>query len=161
MRYRDLTWLLLAGVMLGFIAHTVMADDSPPQTEVRICDGTLPATSLESNHDASCYGYTINATEKLAADVLNHNDNDTFRHVYYKSGDPACVFTGNVHYTNPDDPSWARHRALSNIAGGRDCNAGTPDGQCAYIAQGYTILATTGGSCSQVDVPICQGLFCR
>ena len=150
--------LLAAAVALS--AGHVFADDSPPQTEVRICDGTLPATSLLSNHDASCFDYTVAATGKLAADLLNHDDDDTFRHVYFRGGDPACIFTARVRYPNPDDPSWARTRVLSDIAGGRECNEHTPNGQCAYIAPGYSILAVTGQSCSQAGVPICTGPFC-
>ena len=75
-------------------------------------------------------------------------------------GDPACVFTARVRYPNPDEPSWARTRVLSDVAGGRECNASTQDSQCAYIAQGYSILAVTGQSCSQAGVPLCQGPFC-
>ena len=41
------TAVLLAGMVLAPLA---LADDASPQTELRICGGTLPATSLLSNH---------------------------------------------------------------------------------------------------------------
>lgn len=148
---------LAAALSLG----EARADDDPPSTKLRICTGTLPATSLLSDHDGACHDYTVSAQGRLAADLLNHDDDDTFRHVYFRSGDPACVFTASIRYPNPDQPSWARTRVESNIAGGRDCSASTPDGQCSYIAQGYAILAVTGGSCSQHGIPLCTGLFCR
>ena len=161
MRYRDIIYPILVAAAFTFIGiNLAMGDDSPPQTEVRICDGTLPATSLLSNHDASCYDYTINAVEAQAGDILNHNDDDTYRHVYFHDGDPACIFTARVHYTNPDDPSWARHRYLTEVSGGRECNASTPNGQCAYISSGYAILGVTGQSCSQAGIPSCTGPFC-
>ena len=150
---------LIAAIVSSFVlqAH---ADDDPPSTELRICTGTLPATSLLSNHDAPCHDYTSTSTEKLAADLLSHDDDDTFRHVYYRGGDPACIFTAKITYADPDEPSWARTRIESDVSGGRECNAGTPDGQCAYIAQGYSILAVTGQSCSQAGVPLCTGPLC-
>ena len=155
-------WVAIAVVVVGALALAVqaVADDDPPKTSLTVCTGTLPATSLLSDHDGACYDYDVSATEKLSADLLNHEDDDTFRHVYWREGDPACVFTARVRYPNPDQPSWARTRLLSDVSGGRECNRQTRDGQCAYIAQGYSILAVTGASCSQAGVPLCGGPFC-
>ena len=152
--------IALLAVACLLIAWHVAASAPPPQTTLKVCTGTLPATSLLSNHDGSCHTYDVSATEKLAADLLNHEDDDTFRHVYYRGGDPACVFTARISYPNPDEPSWARTRIEHDVSGGRECNAHTPDGQCAYIATGYSILAITGASCSEAGVPLCGGPFC-
>ena len=147
--------------VLALLAWNAWASAPPPTTTLKVCTGTLPVTSLLSNHDGGCHTYDVSATEKLAADLLNHGDDDTFRHVYYRGGDPACVFTARISYPNPDEPSWARTRIESDVSGGRECNAHTRDGQCAYIAQGYSILAVTGQSCSEAGVPLCTGPFCR
>ena len=154
------TCMVLGALGLLAVSKAAFADDDPPQTELRICGGALPATSLLSNHDGSCFDYTVSAVETYAGDLLNNGDDDAYRHVYYRGGDPACVFTARVHYPNPDEPSWKQTRLLSQVAGGRECNAGTPNGQCAYISSGYSILAVTGQSCSQAGVPICTGPFC-
>ena len=119
--------VLAALVLVWAGAGRVLAHDDPPQTELRICGGTLPATSLLSNHDASCFDYTVGAVSTYGADLLNNGDDDTYRHVYFRGGDPACVFTARVHFPNPDEPSWKQTRLLSNVAGGRECNASTPN----------------------------------
>ena len=147
-----LVWAAAVIAALAFVAEA-FADDAPPQTEVRICGGTLPATSLLSNHDAPCYEYTITATDRAHPGLLNHNTDDEFRHVYYLGGDPACIFTADYHHETGGF-------LVDHQDGGRDCNASTPNGQCAYIAQGYAIFAVTGQSCSQASVPICTGLYC-
>ena len=125
---------------------TYVGDAQPPSTTLKVCRGDLPATSVLGNADASpgCLTYEVGATDRNAPDVLAHNDDDTFRHVYWQAGDPACVGTGKP------------------LASGRDCNADSrPEGQCAYVAQGYELTATTGGSCSEAGVGLCQGLWCR
>ena len=155
MNYRDFVLPILTAAALTFIAVSLLADDSPPQTEVRICGGTLPITSLESNHDAPCYSYTISSTDKDHPGFLNHNDDDTFRHVYFKGGDPACIFTASYHRATGHSVFY-----VTDQGGGRECNANTPDSQCAYIAQGWAIFGVSGGSCSQHDIPICTGPLC-
>ena len=157
---RDTThpfWALafFLGVVLMLASGPLWADGDPPATQVRICTGTLPATSLLSNHDAACHDYTIASTDTRHAGYLAHNDDDTFRHVYFRGGDPACIFTGQYHHATAASVFY-----VTDQGGGRDCNAGTPDGQCAYIAEGWAIFAVTGQSCSQADVPVCTGPFC-
>lgn len=153
-------WALVAGVVILLVWALAVtdgfADDDPPQTDVRICGGTLPVTSLESNHDAPCYAYTVSATDPDHPGYLSHNSDDQFRHVYFRGGDPACIFTGDYHRATGHGVFH-----VTGQGGGRDCNASTPDGQCAYIAEGWAIFAISGRSCSQAGVPICQGAFCR
>ena len=123
---------------------TFIGDAAPPQTTVKVCEGTLPATSLLGHHDAPCPTFVISAQDAAAPDYLGHAADDTFRHVYRISGDPACVGTGKP------------------LGSGRDCTVDSaPEGQCAYIAQGFGIYAVTGGSCSEKGVPLCGGIFCR
>ena len=146
--------LLAGAAVLGLIVLAASGarahdEDAPPSTSVLVCGGTLPVSSLRSNHDAPCYSYDIGATEKADADYLGHRTDDEFRHVYYQSGDPSCVFTAG-----------RSGERLVDIAGGRDCNADTPDSQCAYIAEGWAIYGVTGGSCSEAGVPICTGIYC-
>ena len=157
---RDINHPLYA--LLGFLAILVLllssplwADDDPPQTEVRICGGTLPATSLLSNHDAPCYNYTITATDIAHPGYLSHRSDDQFRHVYWKGGDPACIYTGDYHRATGHSVFY-----VTDQAGGRNCRDSTNDGQCAYIATGYAIFAVTGQGCSQAGVPICTGPLC-
>ena len=150
---------VLAGISILMLAligvvHLARADDAPPSTKVSICGGTLPVSSLKSNHDGPCYTYTVSATQLQSADYLGHRDDDEFRHIYFEGGDPACLFTARRH-VNPEGSVW-----LTDISGGRDCNDDTPDTQCGYIAEGFAIYAVTGMSCSTAAVPICQGPFC-
>ena len=156
MYYRDLILAILVAVAVMAIGlGLTVADDSPPQTEVRICGGTLWITSLESNHDAPCYSYTISSTDKDHPGYLSHSSDDQFRHVYFKGGDPACIFTGDYHRATGHSVFH-----VTDQDGGRECNASTPDGQCAAIAPGYAIFAVTGGSCSQHDIHWCEGGLC-
>ena len=141
--------------LMILVSTLVMGADDPPSTELRICGGTLPATSLLSDHDAACYDYTVSSVDTQGADLLNSNDDDTYRHVYYRGGDPSCVFTARLHHSPDHD-----QRFLTEVSGGRDCNASTPNGQCAYISSGYSVFAVTGQSCSQAGVPLCTGPFC-
>ena len=121
-----------------------VGDAAPPSTTVKVCRGALPSTSLIGNADAGgCITYDVGAVDRSAPDLLNSNDDDTFRHVYWLSGDPACVGTGKP------------------LTSGRDCSRDSPDGQCAYIAEGYALYAVTGGSCSEAGVGLCSGPFCR
>ena len=143
--------LVLAAFMLAANAHD---EDAPPSTSLLVCGGTLPVSSLRSNHDAPCYSYDIGATEIQEGDYLGHRTDDEFRHVYFQRGDPACIFTAR-RGSNPEGAVW-----LHDVAGGRDCNASTPDGQCAYIAEGWAVYGVTGGSCSEAGVPICTGIYC-
>ena len=123
---------------------TYVGDAAPPQTTLKVCEGTLPATSLLGHHDAPCPTFVVSAQDAGAPDYWGHAADDTFRHVYRVSGDPACVGTGKP------------------LGSGRDCTVDSaPEGQCAYIAQGYGIYAVTGGSCSEKGVPLCGGLFCK
>ena len=121
-----------------------VGDAAPPSTTVKVCEGTLPATSVLGHHDAPCPTFVISAQDAGAPDYLGHAADDTFRHVYRISGDPACVGTGKP------------------LGSGRDCTVDSaPEGQCAYIAEGFAIYAVTGGSCSEHGVPLCGGLLCR
>lgn len=122
---------------------TFIGAAAPPSTRLMVCGGSLPSTSLRDNADGSgCHTYDVGATDPAKPDVLSHNDNDEFRHVYRVSGDPACVGTGPP------------------MGSGRDCAPGGPD-QCGYISEGFTVLALTGGSCSEHGIGLCTGLFCR
>ena len=122
---------------------TDLRDSEPPSTRLLVCGGSLPATSLRDNADGSgCHVYDVGSTDRRAPDLLNRNDDDEFRHVYYESGDPACVGTGKP------------------VESGRDCGPGEPQ-QCAYISEGFSIYAVTGGSCSQHTIGLCTGPFCR
>ena len=123
---------------------TLIGDAAPPSTSLLICEGTLPSTSLADHHDAPCHPFTVSATDRHRPDYLGSNADDTFRHVYFRSGDPACVGTGLP------------------LTSGRDCTAGLGnDGQCGYISQGFHIYAVTGQSCSEAGVGLCEGPFCR
>ena len=123
---------------------TFVGDAEPPSTTLKVCGGTLPSTSVLGDHDAPCHTYEVSSTDPGAPDLLNSDDDDEFRHVYWMAGDPACVGTGKP------------------LASGRDCG---PDdgaaGQCAYISEGFAIYALTGASCSQHGVGLCSGPFCR
>ena len=138
-------------IVLAVVAQAVLADDDPPQTGVVVYNGPLPGESLPSNH-ANAHHYAVTATDKARGDLLNHNDDDTFRHVWYAGGDPACIYTANLRVGSGD---------VYGISGGRDCHEHTPSGQCAYISEGWTIFAITGQSCSEAGVPLCTGPFCR
>ena len=135
----------------------LLADDAP-STRLKVCSGPLPSLSLRDNAEGGCHDYTVSYPHGVhdepgfLPDYLNSRDDDTFRHVYFEGGSPACVFTGKRLTRSAG--------RISNVDGGRDCNAGGPQ-QCAYIAQGYQIYAVTGKSCSEAGVPICGGLFCR
>ena len=135
----------------------LLADDAP-STRLKVCSGPLPSLSLRDNAEGGCHDYTVSYPHGVhddpgfLPDYLNNRDDDTFRHVYFEGGSPACVFTGKRLTRTAG--------RISNVDGGRDCNAGGPQ-QCAYIAQGYQIYAVTGKSCSEAGVPICGGLFCR
>ena len=123
---------------------TFVGDAEPPSTTLKICGGDLPSQSVLGSHDAPCYTYDLGATDTAAPDYLGHANDDEFKHVYYVSGDPACVGTGPP------------------IGSGRDCNADSgPDGQCGYFAEGFHVYGLTGGSCSQHGVGLCSGPFCR
>ena len=147
--------LLAIGILIGMGLKAAFADDDPPSTDLYVCSGTLPATSLRDNHDAPCYPYTVSSTDADHPGYLGHNNDDTFRHVYHEGGDPACIFTGTYHRATGHSVFH-----VTEQGGGRECSAGTPDGQCAYIAEGWAIFAVTGGSCSQHGIPICTGTLC-
>ena len=120
-----------------------VGDAAPPSTTLMVCRGNLPSLSVRSASNGGCVSYEVSSTDRSAPDLLNRNDDDQFRHVYWMGGDPACVGTGKP------------------IASGRDCAASDPDGQCAYVSEGYSIFALTGGSCSEHGVGLCEGPFCR
>lgn len=123
-----------------------VSDPQPPSTTLKVCRGTLPSTSVLGNADADpgCLTYEVGATDRRTPDLLSHDDADTFRHVYWQSGDPACVGTGKP------------------LGSGRDCSVDSrPEGQCAYVAEGYALYAVTGGSCSEAGVGLCSGPFCQ
>ena len=122
---------------------TLIGDAAPPSTTLKVCRGDLPSLSVLGNADVGCLTYEVGSTDAAHPDLLSHDDADTFRHVYRVSGDPACVGTGKP------------------LGSGRDCTVDSaPEGQCAYIAQGYGVYAVTGGSCSQHGVGLCSGPFC-
>ena len=136
---------LFATLML--FAFPTYADDDPPKTKARICDGPLPSLSLDGSAEDGCYGYDITATGLEHPDYLTHEDDGTFRHVYFNSGDPACIFTADPH-----------GNGVKHVSGGRDIN---PDERVAYIAEGWHIYGISGKSCSEAGIPLCSGLFCR
>lgn len=118
-------------------------DAAPPSTTLKVCRGDLPSQSVLGSADVGCLTYEVGSTDAAHPDLLSHDDADTFRHVYRVSGDPACVGTGKP------------------LGSGRDCTVDSaPEGQCAYIAEGYGVYAVTGGSCSQHGVGLCSGPFC-
>ena len=118
-------------------------DAAPPETRVNVCAGALPSTSLVGNADAGgCRLRDVSSTDPAAPDYLGHDNDDTFRHVYFVSGDAACIGTGTP------------------LGSGRDCGPGGPE-QCAYISEGYAVYAVTGGSCGEHGVGLCSGPFCR
>ena len=121
---------------------TFVGDSEPPSTTLMVCRGNLPSLSVRSASNGGCVNYDVSATDKAKPDLLNQDDDDQFRHVYWMSGDPACVGTGKP------------------IGSGRDCTSDSPDGQCAYISEGFSIFAVTGSSCSEAGIGLCQGPFC-
>lgn len=142
--------LLLAPlVVIAAIDHEAIpnfnVDATPPSTVVQVCSGPLPSLSLIGTAQNGCTLYTISSTDRQKPDYLDTDDWNTFRHVYYVSGDPACIGTGKP------------------LGSGRDCGPNqhlVHQGQSAYIAQGWALYGVTGGSCSEYDVPLCQGPFC-
>ena len=144
-----LTWgcAIVLAFALALMAFNAAADDNPPKTRVHICDGPLPSLSLDCGAEGGCQDYDVNAASMAHPDYLNHKDDDTFRHVYWRNGDPACVFTA--------DPNGD---GVKHVSGGRDLNERE---RVAYIAEGWHIYAVTGQSCSEAGVPLCGGLFCR
>ena len=135
-----------------------LEDDAAPSTTLEVCAGPLPSLSVRDNAEDGCQTYTVSYSQGVHAapdflpDYLSSKDDDTFRHVYFIAGSPACVFTGSKR-----TPHAGR---ISDVDGGRDCNSGGPE-QCAYVSEGYRIYAVTGKSCSEAGVPICGGPFCR
>ena len=122
---------------------TDLRDSAPPSTTLKVCRGDLPSQSVLGSADAGCLTYEVGSTDRAHPDLLAHNDDDTFRHVYRISGDPACVGTGKP------------------LGSGRDCTIDSaPEGQCAYVAEGFAIYAVTGGSCSENGIALCSGPFC-
>ena len=122
---------------------TIVGDAAPPETRVNVCAGALPSTSIIGNADAGgCRLYDVSSTDPAAPDYLGHSNDDTFRHVYFVSGDAACIGTGKP------------------LGSGRDCGPGGPE-QCAYISEGYAVYGVTGGSCGEHGVSLCGGPFCR
>ena len=125
------------------VGPDAIGDAAPPSTRIMICGGSLPATSVRDNADGSgCHIYDVGSTDRANPDLLNRNDDDEFRHGYYISGDPACVGTGKP------------------VQSGRDCGPGEAE-QCLYVAEGFSIYAVSGGSCSEHAIGLCEGIFCR
>ena len=77
-------------------------------------------------------------------------DDDTggWRHVYWESGPQACVFTARMDESHH----------LTEIGGGRECGPDRGAGRCAFIGQGYTVFAASGGACPAFRVAGCSGI---
>ena len=140
--------LAVCGVVYGSLLYSLAyADDPPPSTTLQSCRGPLPSLSLRDNAQDGCVSFDVGATDPDDPDHLAKGGKNTYRHVYFVSGDAACVGTLDKG---------------GRLDSGRDCSADDePSGQCAFIAQGYELFAVTDGSCSQHGVTPCEGFFCK
>ena len=142
--------VFLWGAIMLYIwsAGKVRADDDPPKTSISICGGGLPSLSLRDAAQDGCKSYDITATDPEHPDYLEF-DQTAFRHIYYVSGDPACVGTGSYPLKGKFDS-------------GRDITTDPAESpQKAYVAWGFAVYGITGKSCSEAGVSMCQGGFCR
>ena len=142
-------------VVASLVSHYVKADDAPPQTILLECLGPTPLNSVEHSCENGENTYQVNATgihdPGAPPDYLSTESEGSFRHFYWKGGDRACLFTASIR------PGAGMP---FDIGGGRDMGPESAH-HAAYIAEGWHVFATTGGSCSQVGVGLCSGIFCR
>ena len=140
--------LIHLAVLYGWLALSLAwADDPPPSTSLLLCRGPLPSLSLRGNAQDGCVSFDVGATEPERPDHLAKGGRNTYRHLYFVEGDPACVGTLDGE---------------GRLDSGRDCSRDDlPSGQCAFIARGYEVYAVTDGACSQHGVGACSGPLCK